>query len=78
MTSFPVPDEYKIVRHVQSVRTYVTELDQSNTPIVLNRPYSRRGHDEQKARLGWQIYRKFARQYVNRDVTYLLLNVPVT
>ena len=34
MASFPVPDEYKIVRHVQSVRTYVTELDQSNTPIV--------------------------------------------
>ena len=34
MTSFPVPDEYKIVRHVQSVRTYVTELDQSNTPTV--------------------------------------------
>ena len=32
-------------------------------------PYSRRGHDEQKARLGWQIYRKCARQ---------LLNVPVT
>ena len=42
------------------------------------RPYSRRGHDEQKARLGWQIYRKFARQYVNRDVTSLLLNDPVT
>ena len=34
MASFPVPDEYKIVRHVQSVRTYVTELDQSNTPII--------------------------------------------
>ena len=34
MASFPVPDEYKIVRHVQSVRTYVTELDQSNTPNV--------------------------------------------
>ena len=44
----------------------------------LNRPYSRRGHDGQKARLGWQIYRKFARQYVNRDITSLLLNVPVT
>ena len=43
-----------------------------------NIPYSRRGHDEQKARLGWQIYRKFARQYVHRDVTSLLLNVPVT
>ena len=43
-----------------------------------NGPYSRRGHVEQKARLGWQIYRKFARQYVNRDVTSLLLNVPVT
>ena len=34
MASFPVPDEYKIVRHVQSIRTYVTELDQSNTPNV--------------------------------------------
>ena len=34
MASFPVPDEYKIVSHVQSVRTYVTELDQSNTPNV--------------------------------------------
>ena len=33
MASFPEPVEYKIVRHVQSVRTYVTELDQSNTPI---------------------------------------------
>ena len=33
MASFPVPDEYKIVRHVQSVRTYVTELYQSNTSI---------------------------------------------
>ena len=32
MASFPVPVEYKIVRNVQSVRTYVTELDQSNTP----------------------------------------------
>ena len=27
-----------------------------------NISYSRRGHDEQKARLGWQIYRKCARQ----------------
>ena len=45
---------------------------------LVNRPYSRRGHDEQKARLGWQIYRKFARQYVNRDVTSLLIHVPVT
>ena len=43
-----------------------------------NRPYSLRGHDEQKARLGWQIYRKFAHQYVNPDVTSLLLNVHVT
>ena len=42
----------------------------------LNRPYSR--HDEQKARLGWQIYRKFARQYVNSNETSLLLHVPVT
>ena len=32
MASFPVPVEYKIVRNVQSVRTYVTELAQSNTP----------------------------------------------
>ena len=44
----------------------------------VNTPYSRRGHDEQKATLGWQIYRKFARQYVNPDVTSLLLNVHVT
>ena len=44
----------------------------------LNRPYSRRGHDGQKERLGLQIYRKFARQYVNCDVTSLLLHVPVT
>ena len=36
---------------------------------LCNRAYSRRGHDEQKARIGWQIYRKFARQYVSRDVT---------
>ena len=34
MASFPVPVEYRIVRNVQSVRTYVTELAQSNTPIV--------------------------------------------
>ena len=34
MASFPEPVEYKIVRNVQSVRTYVTELDQSNTPNV--------------------------------------------
>ena len=33
--------------------------------FVANIPYSRRGHDEQKARLGWQIYRKVARQNVN-------------
>ena len=33
MDSFPVPVEHKIVRNVQSVRTYVTELAQSNTPI---------------------------------------------
>ena len=32
MASFPEPVEYKIVRNVQSIRTYVTELDQSNTP----------------------------------------------
>ena len=43
-----------------------------------NRPYSRRGHDGQKERLGLQIYRTFARQYVNCDVTSLLLHVPVT
>ena len=43
-----------------------------------NRPYSRRGHDRQKERLCLQIYRKFARQYVNCDVTSLLLNVLVT
>ena len=43
-----------------------------------NRPYSRRGHDGQKERLGLQIYRKFARQYVNCDVTALLFHVPVT
>ena len=49
-----------------------------NCNVEVNRPYSRRGRDEQKARLGWQIYRKFARQYVNRDVTSLLINVPVT
>ena len=34
MASFPVPVEYRIVRNVQSVRTYVTELAQSNTPTV--------------------------------------------
>ena len=33
--------------------------------VAHNRPYSRRGHDGQKERLGLQIYRKFARQYVN-------------
>ena len=43
-----------------------------------NRPYSRRGHDGQKERLGLQIYRKFAHQYINCDVTSLLLQVPVT
>ena len=43
-----------------------------------NRPYSRRGHDGQKERLGLHIYRKCARQYVNCDVTSLLLHVPVT
>ena len=46
--------------------------------FVANIPYSRRGHDEQKARLGWQIYRKVARQYVTPEVTPLLLNVHVT
>ena len=35
MASFPVPVEYKIVRNVQSVRTYVTELAQSNTPNAM-------------------------------------------
>ena len=44
---------------------------------ITNRPNSRRGHDGQKERLGLQIYRKFARQYVNCDVTSLLLHVPV-
>ena len=43
-----------------------------------NRPYSRRGHDGQKERLGLQIYCKFARQYVNCDVTSLLFHVPMT
>ena len=49
----------------------------------LNRPYSRRGHDGQKERLGWQIYPKFARQCVNsivtscsRDVTSLFRHLP--
>ena len=42
------------------------------------RPNSRRGHDGQTERLGLQIYRKFARQYVNCDATSLLLHVPVT
>ena len=37
MASFPAPVEYKIVRNVQSVRKYVTELDQSNTPSVAPR-----------------------------------------
>ena len=48
-----------------------------------NRPYSRHGYDGQKERLGWQIYRKFARQYVNsivtsrsRDVTSLFRHLP--
>ena len=48
-----------------------------------HRPYSRRGHDGQKERLGWQMYRKFARQYVNsivtsrsRDVTSLFRQLP--
>ena len=52
-------------------------------PSRMNRPYSRRGHDGQKERLGWQIYRKFARQYVNsivtsrsRDVTSLFRHLP--
>ena len=54
-------------------------LESKRHPLVTyNRPYSRRGHDGQKERLGWQIYRKFARQYVNHDVTSLLLHVPVT
>ena len=39
--------------------------------FLCNRPYSRRGHDGQKERLGLQIYHKFARQYVNSDVTPL-------
>ena len=39
----------------------------------VNGPYSRRGHDGQKERLGLQIYRKCARQYVNCDATSLLL-----
>ena len=46
--------------------------------LSANRPYSRRGHDGQKERLGLQIYRNFARQYVNCDATSLLLHVPVT
>ena len=36
MALFPVPVEYRIVRNVQSVRTYVTELAQSNTPYVIS------------------------------------------
>ena len=50
---------------------------------VFNRPYSRSGHDGQKERLGWQIYCKFARQYVNsivtsrsREVTSLFRHLP--
>ena len=39
-------------------------INRTVTFYFKNRPYSRCGHDEQKARLGWQIYRKFARQYV--------------
>ena len=42
---------------------------------MVNTPYSRYGHDEQKARLGRQMC---ARKYVNRDVRSLLLHVPVT
>ncbi len=34
IASFPVPVEYKIVGNVQSVRTYVTELAQSNASIT--------------------------------------------
>ena len=59
MASFPVPDEYKIVRHVQSVRTYVTELDQSNTPNGLSRV----------CQLG---FKKIQRQFFFPGVAYLL------
>ena len=55
----------------------VIRLDASKGNASQHRPYSRRGHDGQKERLGLQIYRKFARQYVHCDATSLLLHVPV-
>ena len=59
MASFPEPVEYKIVRNVQPVRTYVTELDQSNTPSELREVWCCRAimrdasHD---AREQWRRY----------------------
>ena len=61
-------------RNIQSLKLKCRQYLAMHT----NRPYSRRGHDGQKERLGLQIYRKFARQYVNCDVTSLLRHVPVT
>ena len=69
----------------KSALIYRRGLRQRVASLTLNcngdfaiRAYSRRGHDGQKEGLGLQIYRKFARQYVNGDVTSLLLHVPVT
>ena len=48
------------VLHITPVRVARLVLDCNGVfAIKAYRPYSRRGHDEQKARLGWQIYRKF-------------------
>ena len=66
------------LRFSTSLKTAMAETTILSIAIKsINRPYSRRGHDGQKDRLGLQIYRKFARQYVNCDVTSLLLHVPV-
>ena len=62
-----------LIRQLSCFETIIAECKTTE-----NRPYSRRGHDGQKERLGLQIYCKFARQYVNCDATSLLLHVPVT
>ena len=72
---FPLIYPVRVSLDRVGIRNLPPQLGTMNSP---NRPYSRRGHDGQKERLGLQIYHKFARQYVNCDATPLLLQVPVT
>ena len=69
--------DHVCIQHCHVITSRVQEAVKGNIP------YSRRGHDGRKERLGWPIYRKCARQYVNsivtsrsRDVTSLFRHLP--